>query len=50
MFFTIKFSGLGIFRLAMDKMETNSQDIKRVTAEMYCTRMTLEPGKLAIGC
>jgi hypothetical protein len=49
-FFVIGLSGLGIFRLAMDKMEANTTEIKRVTAEMYSTRLTVEPGKFAFGC
>jgi T4-like virus tail tube protein gp19 len=38
----IKLSNLGIFRIAPDKTEANKDQIKRVTADLYCERMELE--------
>jgi len=35
----IKFFNLGIFKLAPDKAEANSDQVKRWTAELYCERM-----------
>ena len=46
--FTLEFFNLGIFKLAPEKGEANSDQIKRVTAEMYCERMTFSFGK--VGC
>jgi hypothetical protein len=48
--FTVRFEGLGIFRLATDKMEANGEAIKRVTAEMYCRRMTFEVAEGVAAC
>ncbi len=38
----IDFSGLGIFRLAADKVEAGSENIRRVKAELYVERMALK--------
>jgi hypothetical protein len=38
----IALSNCGIFRLANDSMEANSDKIKRFTAELYCERMELQ--------
>jgi hypothetical protein len=35
-FFSLSFSGLGIFKLAPEKMTVGAQTIRRVRAEMYC--------------
>lgn len=43
---TIKFFNLGIFRLAGDKTEANSDKIKLVTAELYCERMEFHLGSM----
>lgn len=40
---TIKFHGLGIFKLAPEKMEANSEKPARMTAEMYVERMEFVP-------
>jgi hypothetical protein len=42
--FTLSFSSLGIFRLARDKSEAGSENIRRVKAEMYCERITFTYG------
>jgi phage tail-like protein len=34
--FTLSFNGLGIFKLTPDKMEANSEAVRKVNAEMYC--------------
>ena len=34
--FTLSFSGLGIYKLAPEKFEAGSENIRRVTAWMYC--------------
>ena len=47
--FQVKFEGLGIFKLAMDKADS-SDAIKKVTAHMYCDRMTFLVMKGAEGC
>lgn len=33
---------LGIFRIASDKSEASKDQIKRVTADLYCERMELQ--------
>jgi hypothetical protein len=48
--FTIDFRHLGIFKLAPEKAEANSDQILRVRAEMYCEQMTFKFGKSAAGC
>ena|SRR2546426_12461378 len=48
--FTINFQHLGIFKLAPEKAEANSDQAKRVRAEMYCEQMTFKFGKGAAGC
>jgi len=48
--FTINFQHLGIFRLAPEKAEAGSDQIRRVEAEMYCEQMTFKFGKGAAGC
>jgi hypothetical protein len=40
----INFFNLGIFKLAVDKAEANSDKIKLVTAELYCERMEFQYG------
>jgi hypothetical protein len=35
------FFNLGIFKLAPEKQEANSDQIRRVVAELYCERMEL---------
>ena len=37
---SLKFSGLGIFKCAPDKVESGSENIRRVKAEMYCEEIT----------
>ena len=37
----VKFYNLGIFKLVPDKVESNSDQIRRVVAELYCERMEL---------
>jgi len=46
---TINFFNLGIFKLAADKSEANADQIKRVSAELYCERMEFNYGKNVIG-
>ncbi len=41
---TITFYNLGIFNIASDKSEANSDQIKRITAELYCERMEFRLG------
>jgi tail tube protein gp19 len=43
----IKLLNCGIFRLADDGMEANSDKIKRLTAELYCERMEFAVGEKA---
>jgi len=38
----VKFLNLGIFRMASDKSEATKDQIKRVTADLYCERMEFE--------
>jgi hypothetical protein len=38
----VKLYNLGIFRIASDKAEASKEQIKRVTADLYCERMELE--------
>jgi hypothetical protein len=38
----VKFYNLGIFRIASDKAQAAKDQIKRVTADLYCERMELE--------
>ena len=40
----IRFFNLGIFKLSDDKAEANSDQIKRVKAELYCERMEIKMG------
>jgi T4-like virus tail tube protein gp19 len=47
--FTLKFHGLGIFRLAADKYEAGTEQIRQVTAEMYCESMQFAYGPGAVG-
>lgn len=42
--FTINFSHLGIFKLTSEKVESGSENIRRVKAEMYCEEMSVDPG------
>jgi hypothetical protein len=45
--FTLSFAGLGIFRLAPEKMEVGAQAIPRVKAEMYCDSLGFAYSSLA---
>ena len=47
--FTLKFRGLGIFRLAADKYEAGTEQLRTVTAEMYCEGMQFAYGPGAVG-
>jgi hypothetical protein len=38
----VNFFNLGIFRFAPVKVENSADQIKRVTAELYCERMEFE--------
>ena len=38
--FTLNFAGLGIFRLAPDRVQAGAETIQRVRAEMYCEKIT----------
>ena len=40
---SIELQNLGIFRLSEDAAEAQSEQIKRVTAELYCERMKFHP-------
>jgi hypothetical protein len=40
----IELAGLGIFRLSTDPPDDSPSAIQRVTADLYCERMTLKPG------
>ncbi len=46
--FTLTFHGLGIFRLAPEKVEAGNENIRRVKAEMYCETIDFAYGKGAI--
>jgi hypothetical protein len=46
--YTLKFHGLGIFRLAPEKLVAQNQ-LPRVTAEMYCETMEFGYGSGAVG-
>jgi hypothetical protein len=48
--FSIELRRLGIFKLAPDKLEAGSDQIRRVTAEMYCEEMTFDFAPIATGC
>jgi hypothetical protein len=41
---TITFYNLGIFNITSDKSEANSDQIKRITVELYCERMEFRLG------
>jgi len=43
--FTLTFHGLGIFRLSPDKAQAGNENIRRITAEMYCQSMDFAYGK-----
>jgi hypothetical protein len=43
--FTLTFHGLGIFRLSPDKPQPGNENIRRITAEMYCQSMDFAYGK-----
>ena len=45
----VTFNNLGIFKLSPEKSEANADQIKRVTAELYCERMELTYGDQVIG-
>ena len=45
--FTLSFSGLGIYRLAPEKVEAGTDAIRRLTASMYCEQMSLTVGAAA---
>jgi hypothetical protein len=47
--FTLKFHGLGIFRLTPDKFAAQDELIRTVTAEMYCETMEFAYGPGAVG-
>lgn len=47
--FTLKFHGLGIFRLAPDKYDAGAERVRSVTAGMYCVSMEFAYGAGAIG-
>ncbi len=47
--FTLKFHGLGIFRLAADKYQSGVEQVREVTAEMYCESMEFAYGPGAVG-
>jgi len=46
---TVNFYNLGIFKITPDKSEANADQIKRVTAELYCERMEFQYQKNVIG-
>lgn len=46
--FTLTFSGLGIFKLTPDKVESASDNIRRLKAEMYCEQITFKEGSGAV--
>jgi hypothetical protein len=48
--FTLEFENLGIFRLTSDKGEANADQIRRVTAEMYCEEIRFTFARAAAGC
>jgi hypothetical protein len=39
--FTLRFHGLGIYRLASEKVEAGSENVRRLTASMYCEGLEL---------
>lgn len=45
----LTFKNMGIFKLSADKAEANADQIKRVTAELYCEEMTFEYKKHVVG-
>jgi hypothetical protein len=47
--FTLKFLGLGIFRLTPDKTEAGSGNVRRVKAELYCESISFSYGAGAVG-
>jgi hypothetical protein len=48
--FTIQFENLGIFSLAPEKGQSNSDSIRRVTAEMYCEAIGFGFSRAVVGC
>jgi hypothetical protein len=48
--FTIQFENLGIFSLAPEKGQPNSDTIRRVTAEMYCEAISFSFSRAVVGC
>ncbi|HWI53171.1 MAG TPA: phage tail protein [Symbiobacteriaceae bacterium] len=42
--FRLEFNGLGLFRVAPDKLEAGSEGIRRIKAEMYCEEMRFTAG------
>jgi hypothetical protein len=47
--FTLAFGGLGIYRLASEKVEAGSENVRRVTASMYCESMRFFLGAAPAG-
>jgi phage tail-like protein len=46
--FTLTVSGLGIFKLTPEKVESGSENIRRVKGEMYCEQITFKEGSGAV--
>jgi hypothetical protein len=47
--FSLNFMGLGIFRLTPDKVQADSESVRRVKAEMYCEQIKLRNEAANIG-
>jgi SAM-dependent methyltransferase len=47
--FTLTFSNLGIFKLARQKVESNSEKVRQVRAEIYCEQLTFSYASASAG-
>ncbi|HTP20840.1 MAG TPA: phage tail protein [Solirubrobacteraceae bacterium] len=47
--FSVGFRGLGIFKFFPENAEANSQNLRRVQAEMYCEQLALVAGEFGAG-
>lgn len=48
--FTVTFQHLGTFKLAPEKVEAGSENIRRIKAQMCCEQMAFKLGPGAAGC
>jgi hypothetical protein len=47
--FSVSFQGLGIFKFSPETAEAKSENVRRLTPEMYCEQMAFVPGEYGAG-